>query len=106
MMSEFTDRSKFSVRSLPSIFLSVANLVSGYRARDWRFPGRTFTREIFLNSLLVAFASLSPDRQDEMLRDGMLGLARRMGEVDPTFGEDVLVDDVPSSAKPSRRRSS
>jgi hypothetical protein len=108
LVADFSDKSKFNVRSVPEIFKVVSGRVAAYRMRGFGLPGRVFSREVFLNSLLLGFEALPPARQDELLRDGMdrlqaLLLVDGEGAIGASSAVDVVVEDV-TPGRPARRR--
>jgi hypothetical protein len=80
-MRDFTDKFKISARSAAEVSEMLANVVSRFRTRGFDIgalaevaKGRSFSREICLNALVVYLARSPVAEQERVLREGIAGL--------------------------------
>lgn len=114
-MREFSDKPRFTVRTIPEIHEKVSVLVSRFRTRGFKLAG-SWSREAMVNAVFLEFDALPPADQAAFLRRGLARLEALLGEegpaeeggVAPSGGPSVSLTDVtpPRSGRGKRRGTS
>ena len=92
-MRDFTDKSRFTVRSLPEVFSDIAVSVAKLKARRPGVGGK-MTREVVVNSLFCYFTALPFEEQLAIYDRGLERLVPLMEAPDP-----VVADEPPGAAQ-------